>query len=218
MQYDPHMPTGQKRSPQTKDRKVIASELKTARPTKGKNDPRRIAIQEALLPLLASHNSIFKACEALPPDMKVSPDTVLHWVYNDQKGFGRDYAEARDISYKVMADELIAIADDRSQDFIPDADGNLVPAHVNVARAQLQISTRKWLLERVLPRLYGAQLNVVVSQGISVAEALMAARERATVIEGVQFTEIEDAQPKPEKISNRPVGATANVNQLLAMR
>lgn len=214
------MPTGQKRSPQTKDRKVIPSGRKRASPTKGKDDPRRIAIQEALLPLLSKSNTLDKACEALPPELRVSPDTILHWVCNDQRGFGRAYAEARDISFKLMADELLQIADDRSQDFIPGPDGTMVAANVNVTRAQLQVNTRKWLLERVLPRLYGSQLNVVVSQGISVADALMAARQRATVIEGVEFREIEDDsdQPTERNRGNRPVGAVTDVNKLLAMR
>jgi hypothetical protein len=70
--------------------------------------------------------------------------TVLRWCAKHED-FRADYARARLIQAELMADELLAIADTAS------------PEEYNVAR--LRVDTRKWLLSKMLPRVYGdAQL------------------------------------------------------------
>jgi len=61
--------------------------------------------------------------------------TVRTWA-RDNEVFSPQYAKAREIGYQGMADEIIVIAD-ASDD------------------ARLQVDTRKWLMSKALPKIYG---------------------------------------------------------------
>jgi tyrosyl-tRNA synthetase len=71
---------------------------------------------------------------------------------------------AREIGYHKMADEIIEIADDASNDYAEreNRDGENVrafdPEHVQ--RARLRVEARKWLLSKALPKVYGDRLNI----------------------------------------------------------
>lgn len=68
--------------------------------------------------------------------------TVLRWT-RDVEGFSDHYARARETGYRIMADELTEIADDKSGD---------------PARDRLRLDTRKWLLSKALPKIYGDKI------------------------------------------------------------
>lgn len=69
---------------------------------------------------------------------------VLEWQAQDEQ-FRELYARARAAQLARWADDLVEIADD------PSGDPN---------RDRLRIDTRKWLLARMLPRLYGDRVVV----------------------------------------------------------
>lgn len=71
--------------------------------------------------------------------------TVLEWVKDDREGFAERYARARESGAYVMADELLEIADDGAED---------------VQRSRLKADTRKWLLSKVVPRVFGDKLDL----------------------------------------------------------
>lgn len=73
--------------------------------------------------------------------------TVRLWVLDDVEGFAALYARARLVGYHTMADDLIEIADSTGTD----------PAAVN--RDRLRVDTRKWLLSKALPKIYGDKLT-----------------------------------------------------------
>lgn len=86
-----------------------------------------------------------------------APQTVLRWTKANE-AFSEQYARARETGYGHMADELLEIADDKSKDAFVDIDGTV---HVNaevVARSRLRVDTRKWLLSKALPKIYGDKL------------------------------------------------------------
>tara|TARA_R110000822_G_scaffold170213_1_gene310130 strand:- start:22753 stop:23142 length:390 start_codon:yes stop_codon:yes gene_type:complete len=68
--------------------------------------------------------------------------TVLRWT-KDVEGFSDQYARARETGYALMADQLTEIADN---------DGD-------PARDRLRVDTRKWLLSKALPKVYGDKLQ-----------------------------------------------------------
>jgi hypothetical protein len=76
--------------------------------------------------------------EGMPPS-----STVRLWVLDDVEGFAALYARARLVGYHAMADDLIEIADN------PEADKDAVQ------RDRLKVDTRKWLLAKALPKIYG---------------------------------------------------------------
>ena len=78
--------------------------------------------------------------------------TVMDWVKEDRDGFAERYARAREAGAYAMADELLEIADGAA----------------DVQRDRLRADTRKWLLSKILPRVFGDKLDVT-TQGEKVA-------------------------------------------------
>lgn len=88
-----------------------------------------------------------------------TPSTVLNWTNSKSTGaFSEQYAKAREIGYRHMADELVEIADDGRNDTYQDEDGNVRVNTDVVARSRLRVDTRKWLLSKALPKIYGDKL------------------------------------------------------------
>ncbi len=75
------------------------------------------------------------------------------------------YARAREMGWECRADELLAIADDTSRDIRIDADGKEHGCSEAVQRSRLMVETRKWVLARMLPKVYGERLAVSQSDG-----------------------------------------------------
>jgi hypothetical protein len=84
-----------------------------------------------------------------------SRHSVFRWLASDEK-FRDQYARAREIQAEVFADEMIAIADDISNDVTGELE---MPNGVAVQRAKLQIDTRKWIACKLLPRKYGDKIQ-----------------------------------------------------------
>lgn len=90
---------------------------------------------------------------------------TFHTVYNWLKvheGFKRQYAEARGIGLENMAEELLEIADDGSNDWMlrndPDNAGYAANGE-HLKRSELRIKTRQWLLSKLAPARYGDRLK-----------------------------------------------------------
>lgn len=52
-----------------------------------------------------------------------------------------------------MADEILAIADDSTQDFIDGRNGQVDHEHIHLSR--VRIDARKWLMGKMYPKVYG---------------------------------------------------------------
>lgn len=78
--------------------------------------------------------------------------TVLDWVQRDYMGFSEPYARARETQIELMAEDLIALADDEAKD---------------PQRSRLQVDARKWVMSKVLPKKYGDKIQQEVSGKVS---------------------------------------------------
>jgi hypothetical protein len=56
------------------------------------------------------------------------------------------------------ADEISDIADHKRDDYVMNEEGKMVLDMEAVARSRLRIDTRKWLLSKVLPKVYGERI------------------------------------------------------------
>jgi hypothetical protein len=92
-------------------------------------------------------NSICKS-EGMP-----SESAVRLWA-SDDTPFAAKYARARELGYQKMADDLVDIADEAG-------DPN---------RNRLRVDTRKWLLSKALPKIYGDKLEVDAKAGLLLVE------------------------------------------------
>ena len=88
----------------------------------------------------------------------VGASTVLGWA-EAHKEFGEQYARARQFGYQLLADEILAISDDGLNDTYTDDDGNVRTATDVVARSRLRVDSRKWMLSKMLPKVYGDKIT-----------------------------------------------------------
>ena len=96
-----------------------------------------------------------------------SESTVRHWAVEDRDGFFAQYAKAREIGYHAMADETLEIADDGRNDWMQrdngEEDGSYTLNGEHVQRSRLRVDTRKWLLSKALPKIYGDKVTQEVT-------------------------------------------------------
>jgi hypothetical protein len=105
---------------------------------------------------LASGRTLRDVCrdEGMPTET-----TIRHWVLENREGFSSQYARAREVGYQAMADELLEIADNGTNDWM-ERDGREVLNGENVQRSRLRVDSRKWLLSKALPKVYGDKVQV----------------------------------------------------------
>jgi hypothetical protein len=92
--------------------------------------------------------------ERMPPER-----TVRGWALNPQHGFSAAYARAREIQWHGIAESMLSISDDGTNDWTesrrPDGSTETVFNHEHVQRTRLRVDTRKWLLSKMLPKQFG---------------------------------------------------------------
>lgn len=98
---------------------------------------------DRMLELVATGVPLSRACELTG----VAKCMVYRWVTRD-RAFAARYMEARVSQAWAISEELLEIADN-------------CPADVaEVAKVRVRIDTRKWLLSKVIPRIFGDKLEV----------------------------------------------------------
>lgn len=89
--------------------------------------------------------------------------TVLRWL-REMPDLRDRYVQARDDLMEYWASDILEIADDGTLDTMKGlnkyGDEVMVPNHANVQRDRLRIDSRKWLLARLKPQVYGDRLEV----------------------------------------------------------
>lgn len=100
-----------------------------------------------------SLNAICKV-EGMPDD-----STVYRWILathnTDLDQFRDKYALAREIQYQRMADEIVDIADDGTNDYViaNSEEGELCRVNPEaIGRSRLRVDARKWFMSKVLPK------------------------------------------------------------------
>lgn len=104
---------------------------------------------------LADGESLRSICSTAGMPNRV---TVFRWLSQNEE-FRIQYARAREAQADTIADEILNIADENTNDTTIDKDGNEVTNHDVIARARLKIDTRKWLAGKLRPKVYGDKLQ-----------------------------------------------------------
>lgn len=145
-----------------------------ARPAVRKYD--RDVVSEHIITELTKGRSLANICSV--DEGRPNEATFLEWVENDDPaGLAKRYAHARELGYKLMADEIVELSNKKGE-WVPiqdldldgrpllDADGMpilkqvFMPLNSDViAHTRLQIDTRKWLLSKMLPKVYGDKVQ-----------------------------------------------------------
>jgi hypothetical protein len=96
--------------------------------------------------------SLWKACDAVADSPH--PSTVLDWTEKYPDTLGQQYAHARETGYRLLADKILEIADEP----IPSTESGALDNGA-VAHQRLRIDTRKWMLSKMLPKVYGDKVT-----------------------------------------------------------
>lgn len=109
---------------------------------------------------LADGESLKAICrdEGMPAE-----STVRSWALDPEHPISARYVRAREVGYLKMADELLEISDDGTNDWMVRAgqDGEGTAYSINgehISRSKLRVDTRKWLLSKALPKIYGDKI------------------------------------------------------------
>ena len=158
--------------PKAKAVKVQPVEASPAKPAKAPHSRKAMYSEEVgatLCRRLAEGETLTSICRADATMPK--PSTVIGWALDSQHPFFEQYARARLIGYHSMADEFIDIGDHAREEAAA------------VAKARLRADSRKWLLSKALPKIYGDKLELDTPQdgGIAKAAAVTSAMIAALV-------------------------------------
>ena len=99
------------------------------------------------------------------PDMPAKV-TIFKWIGQFPE-FANQYAHAKQSQAEHMAEDLLEIVDDGTNDWMERTDADGKTAYVlngeHVQRSKLRADTRKWLISKLLPKKYGEKLSTEVS-------------------------------------------------------
>lgn len=85
-------------------------------------------------------------------------DTFYRYMHKNGTASER-YARAKQIQGERIADDILDIADNSTNDFMATETGQK-PDTENIQRSRLRVDSRKWLLSKLLPKKYGEKIDV----------------------------------------------------------
>lgn len=137
-------------------------------------------LADRICQMIAQGQSVRSICAK--KDM-ISMQTFFRWLRENDK-FREQYARACEERSYMHAEDIIEIADNATNDYMEKLEGDgYIFNSENVQRSRLRIDTRKWLMSKLNPKVYGDKLDMTtngndigVTMSASQAEQLLNAR------------------------------------------
>lgn len=88
--------------------------------------------------------------------------TIFKWL-REREDFAKQYARATEERTEALAEDILDIADDGSNDFMTITKGDVSYEVENkevTNRSRLRVDTRKWLMSKMKPKKYGDKLDL----------------------------------------------------------
>lgn len=88
--------------------------------------------------------------------------TIFSWL-RDIKEFSEQYEKAKQEATDAMAEDILDIADDGTNDYVEkEVNGKTVEVvnSEHIQRSRLRVDTRKWLMSKMKPKRYGDKMDV----------------------------------------------------------
>lgn len=96
------------------------------------------------------------------PDDMPAMSTLFKWI-REKPEFSQQYTKATEERTEAMAEDMLDIADDGSNDLMTIQKGKeeyTVENKEVTNRSRLRVDTRKWLMSKMKPKKYGDKLDV----------------------------------------------------------
>lgn len=105
------------------------------------------------------------------------PETVTVWRWREaHESFRSAYARARVAQMEAWADEIVDISDDGSNDWMkrndPDNEGYVFNGE-HAQRSRLRVDTRKFLMAKIAPKVFGEKTQLTNAEGDGPAEIVV---------------------------------------------
>lgn len=127
---------------------------------------------DALCADLASGMSLRTACLA---DDRPAMSTVFKWIRTIPE-FSQQYDKAKAESADALAEEILDIADDGTNDWMEartkDGEVRMVLDKENVQRSRLRVDARKWIASKLKPKKYGDKTEVEHTGKVSLEQLI----------------------------------------------
>jgi hypothetical protein len=117
-------------------------------------------IATSILTRLAAGEPLRTICrdERMPAE-----STVRAWAHDPNHPIAARYAQAREVGFFSLADEILQIADDSRNDFVDritrSGEVERVLDEEAIARSRMRIAARQWLLAKALPHTFGDKVE-----------------------------------------------------------
>jgi len=102
----------------------------------------------------------------------LNANSFYEWVAKD-KELGDKYARARELQAEYLADQIIEIADDGTNDYMVITKGdesyNVEDREVT-NRSKLRVDARKWKASKLAPKKYGDKVSTELSGSVEVKQ------------------------------------------------
>lgn len=108
---------------------------------------------------LAEGESLRAVCR--DPAVGITEGAVRLWARDDET-FAAQYARARALGYEKLSEDMLEIADTPKigQKSVSKATGLEITEGDMIEHRRLQVDTRKWMLSKMLPKIYGDKVDV----------------------------------------------------------
>lgn len=114
---------------------------------------------------LAEGKSLRNICKA---ESMPCVGTVFSWMRKHPE-FMKQYARAKEESADFLAEELLEIADDGTNDWVASNDPENAGYRANgehINRSRLRVDTRKWIASKLKPKKYGDKIDIAHSGSV----------------------------------------------------
>ena len=124
-----------------------------SRPIKWTVEKKEIAVKEILLEIMKGRSltAILKTEERGNLPSKV---TFFEWLKEDEE-LTNQYARATEVRADIIFDDILAIADENTNDTSINENGIEVVNNDVIQRSRLRIDARKWVLSKLNPKKFG---------------------------------------------------------------
>lgn len=97
------------------------------------------------------------------PDEMPAISTFFRWMRENEE-FQKQYARAKQEAADAMAEDILDIADDGTNDWMEaqrkDGSTYYKPDYETIQRSKLRVETRKFLMAKMKPKRYGEKIDV----------------------------------------------------------
>lgn len=143
-------------------------------------------IADRICERLVEGESLRKVCLS---DNMPAASTVFKWLASTEQ-FAEQYARAREAQADTLADEILDIADDGSNDYMGEDETYNGDA---VQRSKLRVDARKWIAAKLKPKKYGDKIDVTSGgEPVQLDETAIAARTAALLKAGLNRADGSD--------------------------